>query len=254
MRLIIIICMLFTATTAKSASYDCSLAQTDVEKMICDNPDISQADESLAAVYKDIKEHPKFNHQLYSEQRAWLRERNSCQTEACIMDKYMTRIAELNDWLQKEKDKAKELASCTDRPECWPEGSAMHTGLTIVHELEELTSTMNSMHEQLLTLISNSSSYTSTRRIALALKTQQTSWEKYRGDECTLIGALTGAGGSWPSTYANECELELTQDRSQRIEKALECVKKIPEDMRAFELAGCITDLTPLVKREPISI
>lgn len=222
--------------------------------MICDNSDLSMQDELLATLYKELREHPKFGHQLYTEQRAWLKMRNMCKSDACIMDKYQTRIAVLSNWIQEEKDKAKELETCTDRPECWPDGSAMYNGLVAVEELQEITNVMNIKHEELLTLISDSSSYSTTRRIVSALRQQQASWETYRGDECSLVGALTGAGGTWPSTYANRCEVELANDRLQRIESALGCIQDIPEEDRMFEHVDCIMDLTPLAKREPISI
>src|SRR5476649_1238360 len=96
---------------------------------------------------------------------------------------------------------------CTDKPECWPDGSAMRTGLLLVQKQKTVEQHLARKHGELIKLLSSSSNerITVDERLLVALKTQQVAWLKYRDEECELIGSLTGAGGSWPSTYANEC-------------------------------------------------
>ena len=140
---------------------------------------------------------------------------------------------------------------CTDKPECWPEGSAMHTGLLLVEKKKSAEMTLASKHEELIKLVSSSSSngITADERLLTALKTQQVAWLKYRTEECELIGSLTDAGGSWPSTYANECEANHTQLRLRRVRSAISCIEKISLDKRIFEQNRCLQQLAPLTNK-----
>lgn len=253
MRHLFYILILISAVSAQAASFDCSLAQTVIEKTVCTNPEISKADEALAILYSNIKNQSRYASDLINNQRAWLKERNSCKTDSCILEKYKIREAELNGWLQKEAERAKELENCTDRPECWPEGSAMHTGLTLVASLQKTSAQLKTMHDELIALLSDSPNYNGENypdsRVISALTAQQISWGKYRSDECELIGSLTGAGGSWPSTYANRCEVNLTEERLRRVNSAIKCIQKIPVENRWMEQARCLQQLAPLANK-----
>ena len=140
---------------------------------------------------------------------------------------------------------------CTDKPECWPEGSAMHTGLLVVEKQKNAELSLASKHKELIRLVSSSSvdGITVDERLLAALDTQQVAWLKYRTEECELIGSLTGAGGSWPSTYANQCETNHTQVRLRRIRSAISCIKKISVDKRILEQNRCLQQLAPLTNR-----
>ena len=140
---------------------------------------------------------------------------------------------------------------CTDKPECWPEGSAMHTGLLLVEKQRAAEIALATKHEELIKLVLTSSvnGITVDERLLTALKTQQAAWLKYRTEECELIGSLTGAGGSWPSTYANQCETNHTQLRLRRISSAISCIEKIASDRRIFEQNRCLQQLAPLTNR-----
>jgi uncharacterized protein YecT (DUF1311 family) len=204
-------------------------------------------------LYGDIKRQSRYANDLTKNQLAWLKERNSCKTDLCVLDKYRAREVELNSWLLKEAVKASELENCTDRPECLPEGSAMRTGLTLVAELEKISAQLKAKHGELVALLSDSPDYNGDKypgsRVISALVAQQVSWEKYRSDECELIGSLTGAGGTFPSTYANSCDVELTEWRLQLVNLALECVQQIPLEDRWAEQAECLQRLTTLAGR-----
>lgn len=128
----------------------------------------------------------------------------------------------------------------------------MHTGLLVVEKQKGIEMTLASKHEELIKLVSSSSSsggITADERLLTALKTQQVAWLKYRTEECELIGSLTGAGGSWPSTYANECEANHTQLRLRRVRSAISCIEKISTDKRIFEQNRCLQQLAPLTNK-----
>lgn len=140
---------------------------------------------------------------------------------------------------------------CTDRPECWPEGSSMHTGLLLVQQQQAVEKILASKHDELIKLVSSSSTngITVDGRLLAALKTQQAAWLKYRDEECELIGSLTGAGGTWPSTYANKCDLNHSEQRLHRVRSAIRCIEKIPLEKRVFEQNSCLQQLAPLTNK-----
>ncbi|MBR7800119.1 lysozyme inhibitor LprI family protein [Undibacterium fentianense] len=253
MKNLIFILFALSAGMVEAASFNCLLAKTVVEKMICANPTISKADESLFSLYGSIKREARYPNDLIKDQIAWLKKRDACATDVCLIEKYQSRESELNDWPQKEAEKTKAIENCTDRPECWPEGSAMHTGLTLVATLQKTSAQLRSKHLELIDLLTQSPDYNGEKypdsRVIAALEAQQISWEKYRSDECELIGSLTGAGGSWPSTYANRCEVNLTETRLRRITSAIRCIQKIPLENRWMEQAACLQQLAPLANK-----
>ena len=140
---------------------------------------------------------------------------------------------------------------CTERPECWPEGSAMHSGLVLVQQKKAAEMLLVNKHEALITLAASSSTkeIRADERLLAALKTQQVAWLKYRNEACELVGSLTGAGGTWPSTYATRCELNQTNQRLRRIRSAIRCIKKIPSEKRYFEQNNCLQPLAPLTPK-----
>ncbi|MBL8518021.1 MAG: DUF1311 domain-containing protein [Betaproteobacteria bacterium] len=140
---------------------------------------------------------------------------------------------------------------CSDRPECWPEGSSMRTGLLLVQQQESTEKMLAVKHEELLKLVSSSSEseVKVDERLLAALGTQQKAWLKYRDEECELIGSLTGAGGTWPSTYARRCAANHTEQRLRRVKSAIRCIEKIPAEKRLFEQNSCLQQLAPLTNK-----
>jgi uncharacterized protein YecT (DUF1311 family) len=127
----------------------------------------------------------------------------------------------------------------------------MHTGLLLVQQRQQMGRRLASKHEELVKLVASSASgeiHTDERLLA-ALKTQQTAWLRYRAAECELVGSLTGAGGTWPSTYANQCEVNHTEQRLRRVRSAIRCIRKIPSEKRLFEQNTCLQQFAPLTNR-----
>jgi len=110
---------------------------------------------------------------------------------------------------------------------------------------------MAAKHAELVSLVVASLQRFHARRRATdkALKSQQVAWALYRNGECELIGSPTGAGGSWPSTWAAQCVANHTELRLRRIRSAMACIQKIPDDKRFFELNRCLQQLAPLTNR-----
>jgi uncharacterized protein YecT (DUF1311 family) len=142
---------------------------------------------------------------------------------------------------------------CTDRPECWPEGSSMRTGLLLVERQKTIEGALERSHNELLKLVSAAKSadgsFGTDGRLLGALKSQQVAWLKYRSEECELIGSLTGAGGTWPSTYANQCDVNHAEQRLRRVRSAIRCIERLPNDKRIFEQNNCLQQLAPLTNK-----
>lgn len=140
---------------------------------------------------------------------------------------------------------------CTDKAECWPKDSAMHTMLVLGEEGESLERALAAKHDELVRVVATSSTdgLAVDSRLLAALKAQQDAWLRYRTDECELIGSLTGAGGTWPSTWALDCEVKHTRSRLLQVRSAISCIENIPALKRIFEQNECLQQLAPLTNK-----
>lgn len=103
----------------QAASFDCAKAESNVEKAICQNSEISELDSRLGKVYQHVLE--KLNSgekpKLVEEQKHWLRlSRNVCAKETCLKHAYWSRLAVLENYFEprsplyeKETDKAEAI-------------------------------------------------------------------------------------------------------------------------------------------------
>lgn len=83
--------------SAQGASFDCAMAGTKVEHLICGNPDISKLDDELAASYKAALQDKAHAEEIMQTQRQWLRKRNGCADVSCVNAIYEKRIAQLKN-------------------------------------------------------------------------------------------------------------------------------------------------------------
>jgi uncharacterized protein len=91
-RLAIVAAIAFAPLAASAASFDCAKASTLIENAVCTNPELSRKDETLARLYQSaLKQNPS----IRSDQVNWLRERNRCVDERCLINAYDRRIDEL---------------------------------------------------------------------------------------------------------------------------------------------------------------
>lgn len=80
---------------AQAASFDCAKAQSEVEKLICADAELSKLDEDLAAAYtKALKVDGKAA-SVRRAQKQWVKERNACVDSACVKNAYQSRARTL---------------------------------------------------------------------------------------------------------------------------------------------------------------
>lgn len=76
---------------AYAASFDCSKAQTKVEKLICADAELSKLDEDLAAAYTNALKEDGKAASVRRAQKQWVKERNGCVDAACVKNAYQSR-------------------------------------------------------------------------------------------------------------------------------------------------------------------
>ena len=255
-KLIINLSLSAICISAHAASFDCDIAKSNIEKSICSSAELSRADENLSKSFNEVKAKAQRPDLLTNNQLDWLKHRNKCKEEKCLLIEYKSRLEFIVNWLDYESKtfpKAGGEVQCSDKPECWPEGSAMNTALTLMANLGKKSSQLESKHNELITLLSASPDYNGEKQpdsqVISALNTLQVSWTKYRSDECQLVGFLSGGGGSWPLTSSIQCDVNLTEERLRRVNSAIKCVQKILVEKRWMEQATCIQQLAPLANK-----
>lgn len=89
-------------SSATAASFDCSKAQSRVEKEICASPALSQLDARMGYAWKKLLAADSSNKRLIKQQRGWLKKRNqecSSGESPCIEASYHEQIRELESQL-----------------------------------------------------------------------------------------------------------------------------------------------------------
>jgi uncharacterized protein len=82
---------------ASAASFDCQLARTTVEQLICNDTQLSGADEELSQLYQRVLAGAGDQAALKAEQRQWLTTvRNRCADLACLENAYAARFTALS--------------------------------------------------------------------------------------------------------------------------------------------------------------
>ena len=84
-------------TPAAAASFDCSMAGSAVEHMVCDDPELSRLDEELADAYRQALSAAPEPDDLRAQQTEWLRKhRDACRHRRCLVSAYRQRVG----WLE----------------------------------------------------------------------------------------------------------------------------------------------------------
>lgn len=96
---------------AAAAGFDCNLARTKVEKMICADETVSHMDETLSAQYRTLRTQSDETARrlLIKDQRAWLKTRNRCGDTACLQQTYETRIAKFRHKLDLDRYRGQQI-------------------------------------------------------------------------------------------------------------------------------------------------
>jgi uncharacterized protein len=96
-----VLILLFITPPLSAASFNCQKASTDVERMICEKPLLSEADKRMANAYHQLRKVlPKLERQLLKQdQRQWLNFRDfellNCTEPHCEVHFYEIRIKQL---------------------------------------------------------------------------------------------------------------------------------------------------------------
>jgi len=95
---------------AQATSFDCTKARSKQEKLICSNPELSKADDTMAATYKEarsaaVKISQEEATQLKADQAGWILSGiHGCTPDAkCLSSSYKKRIAFLDFYLHQTR-------------------------------------------------------------------------------------------------------------------------------------------------------
>lgn len=86
------------APLAGLAVVDCSHAKSNVEKLLCSNSRLAQADQRLAFAFREAINRGVKPESLMESQRAWVRDsRDVCNDVECMLRAYEERTSEIQD-------------------------------------------------------------------------------------------------------------------------------------------------------------
>jgi uncharacterized protein YecT (DUF1311 family) len=111
---------------------------------------------------------------------------------------------------------------CSDRPDCWPEGSAMNTGLTAKQSLVTADKELNITYKRIIKSLPADKEDEYPKR---TLITAQREWIKYRDANCASIGEVSGGVRMWKSAYTVLCEANMTEARIKELVSVFESDK-----------------------------
>lgn len=137
------------STVAQAASFDCARPSTPVERMVCDAPDLSRADEQLAQAFASALAATLRPSTLRLDQLRWLAERDKLTIADKLRDAYRTRVKELaalaEAWRKLRQDVSLEQAKtrCIVPPDapsdtCTIEAFASVAGSPTLHYQEQV--------------------------------------------------------------------------------------------------------------------
>lgn len=87
--------VLLVGASAHSAGFDCKKAQSNAEKMICANAELSGLDDELAKAWKQHLRDNKFQDQFRDTQRRWIARRDECGDANCLKEVYLARLEQM---------------------------------------------------------------------------------------------------------------------------------------------------------------
>lgn len=86
------LCPLLITPFVQAAGFDCAKATVKIEKLICEDAELSKLDDTLNALYRAALEDVRQTESLKTEQRAWIRKRNLCANVPCLKKTYLARM------------------------------------------------------------------------------------------------------------------------------------------------------------------
>lgn len=97
----ILIAALMAGIAPVTAQINCRTDRNQVERWICNSPDLMALDREMSRKYWDISEELRRRPRAWfrDNQRDWLAARNACDSRACVRDVYVDRIAAFDEVL-----------------------------------------------------------------------------------------------------------------------------------------------------------
>ncbi|MEH6358593.1 MAG: hypothetical protein V7745_06360 [Pseudomonadales bacterium] len=121
----------------------------------------------------------------------------------------------------------------------WPEGSAMHAGLSQKEILEKKQSKASEIVLKIRSNLEEHSPYKG-EHLSSVFGRHNESWGDYVASTCMTVGVMTGSGGSWPSYYALTCERNMIDRRLFNLTNTLQCIKRHVKNEQPYELPNCL--------------
>lgn len=121
----------------------------------------------------------------------------------------------------------------------WPEGSAMHAGLSQKEILEKKQSKASEIVSKIRRNLEEHRPYQG-EHLSNVFGRHNENWGSYVASTCMTVGVMTGAGGSWPSYYALKCETNMIDRRLFNLTNTLQCIKRHIKNKQTYELSDCL--------------
>jgi uncharacterized protein len=93
---IIFFLTLISGGNVNAASFNCEMAVSQIEQLICRDPELNSLDSQLRGAYAGALDRSNHPDQITRDQRSWIKERNSCTDEKCLIAVYQQRTASLS--------------------------------------------------------------------------------------------------------------------------------------------------------------
>jgi len=98
---VLLICVI-GMSSLQSAGFDCAKAKTKIDKLICSDATLSEADQKLNALYREVLAKSPVPEDTRQEQLEWVKQsRNTCKAADCLQQAYTSRISDLHEQLEK---------------------------------------------------------------------------------------------------------------------------------------------------------
>ena len=95
---VLFVAIVLAAPVCAFAALDCSRAKSNVEKMLCSNSRLAEADERLAFAFRGAIHRGADPKVLMDSQRAWIHDaRDVCNDVECMLKAYEERISDLDN-------------------------------------------------------------------------------------------------------------------------------------------------------------
>jgi uncharacterized protein len=199
-RTVILLCMVMVFEVS-AASFDCTKAKTNVEKMICSDASLSALDDTLSEAYEDENAtRGEEDTPLKAQQKAWLAARNKCSDKACVRKSYEARIKELA-CAKSNMGSARGFGNCN---------------YLMLREAETSVVPLELQYARQVIAASDNPEYAKEVLAAESLK-----WREYRDANCALYGETEGGSDGWKNAWASVCALGETQKRIKALKRQI---------------------------------